>query len=166
MNENISKEEIFSNKDLRQTLEIDMFLKEYNKKHNTDFRVFQKRDKPDYFVRDSKGNILGVELSSVYMNDTVVATEHKKNGNIEIPYDPDTHQDMRNNYFNRIIGKIKEKTNKIKAGQYDTTYPIILSLYLNDYYVIHIKDSEWKTFIEINDYFSKRVEFKEIFFIK
>ncbi|MDD5595251.1 MAG: hypothetical protein PHY94_03285, partial [Candidatus Omnitrophica bacterium] len=133
MNDNISKNDIFSNKDLRQELEINMFLEAYNKKYNADFKVFQKRDKPDYFVKDSKGDVLAVELSSVYMDDTVVATEHKKDNTIEIPYDSSTHPNTRDRYFDRIITKIEEKANKIKNGQYVTRYPIILSLYLNDY---------------------------------
>jgi len=166
MNKLVSKEEIFSNKYLREGLEIDMFLNEYNKKYNTDFTILEKREKPDYFVKDSNGKVLGVELSSVYMDDRVVF-EHKKEELIEISYNPENHQEVRNRYFTRIIEKIEAKANKIKNDKYDSTYPIILSLYLNDYYCIHIKDSEWKYFFEVNDeHLSEISGFKEIFFIR
>lgn len=110
--------------------------------------------------------MLGVELSSVYMDDEVVGREHKKNGLKEIPYNSNSHRDVRDEYFSRIVNKIEEKANKIKSGQYDTTYPIILSLYLNDYYAIHIDQPEWDYFIKINnDRFLERHELKEVFFI-
>ena len=167
MDDNVTKKDIFRNKDLRQDLEIDMFLKEYNKNHNSDFRVFQKRDKPDYLIKDSSGTILGVELSSVYMNDRTVVDEHLREDPTDIPYDSDTHQNIRNNYFRRIVDKIKDKANKIDTGQYDISYLIILSLYLNDYYTIHIDNSEWQLFIEMNNHiFSNSKEFKEVFLIK
>lgn len=167
MNNEISKEEIFSDKELREGLEIGMFLDAYNKKCGSDFKVFQRREKPDYLIKDSKDNILGVELTSVYINDKVVGEEHKKDGTREIPFDLNTHQDIRNRYFNRIIVKVEEKANKIKEGKYDTTHQIILSVYLNDYYVIHIDSAEWKSFIDLNNkVFSKRNEFKEVFFYK
>jgi len=167
MNNEISKDKIFSDKKLREGLEIAMFLDAYNKKHAFDFKVFQRREKPDYLIKDSKENILGVELTSVYINDKVVGEEHKKDGFREIPFDSNTHQDIRDRYFNRIIAKVEEKANKIKEGKYDTTYQIILSVYLNDYYVIHIDVAEWKQFIDLNNkVFSKRNEFEEVFFYK
>lgn len=170
MNNNISKETIFSNKDIRQDLEIEMFLRYYNEQHKSDYTILQKRERPDYFIKDSKGNILGVELSSVYKDDKVVGSEHKPehvgNGLSDIAYDSNTHQDIRNHYFKRIFGKINDKRTKVKSGKYDTTYPIILSLYLNDYYIIHIDNSEWELFKNINNaYFSQIKEFKKIFLI-
>ena len=167
MNEDISKEKIFSNKNLREQQEIAMFLEKYNTEHDSDFIVFQKRDKPDYFIKNSQGSILGIELSSVYMDDTVVGTEHKKNDLVQIPYDSNTHQAIRNQYFDRILMKIKEKAKKVSSGQYDTTYPIILALYLNDYYMIHIDDEEWAGFLKLNnEYFPERKEFETVFLYK
>jgi hypothetical protein len=170
MNGDIVKQDIFSNKDIRQDLEVEMFLKHYNEHYKSRYIVFQKRDKPDYFIKDSLGNILGIELSSVYKDDKVVGTEHKpnhdENGLLEIPWDSNTHQEVRNHYFKRMFDKINNKRTKVKLGKYDTTYPIVLSLYLNDYYLIHIDESEWRTFVDINnDYFCKIKEFKEIFLI-
>lgn len=166
----ILKQDIFSNKDIRQDLEIEMFLKYHNKHNKTNHIVFQRKDRPDYFIKDSLGNMLGIELSSVYKDDKVVSTEHKpnhdENGLLEISWDSNTHQDVRNHYFKRIFEKINDKIAKVKSSKYDTTCPIILSLYLNDYYIIHIDESEWKTFININNgYFYKINEFKEIFLI-
>ncbi|MBI5123023.1 hypothetical protein HZA75_04145 [Candidatus Roizmanbacteria bacterium] len=170
MNGDILKQDIFSNKDIRQDLEIEMFLKYYNEHYKSNYIVFQKRDKPDYFIKDSLGNILGIELSSVYKDDKVVGTEHKPNhvgnGLLEIPWDSNTHQEVRNHYFKRIFDKINSKRAKVRLGEYDMTHPIILSLYLNDYYLIHIDESEWRTFVDINNaYFFKIKEFKEIFLI-
>jgi hypothetical protein len=172
MNNNISKEIIFSNKDIREDLEIEMFLRCYNEQRKSDYTILRKRKRggPDYFIKDSKGNILGVELSSVYKDDKVVGSEHKPEhvGNelSDIPFDSNTHEDIRNHYFKRIFGKINDKRAKVKSGKHDTTYPIILLLYLNDYYIIHIDSIEWELFRNINDaYFSQIKEFKEIFLI-
>lgn len=101
------------------------------------------------------------------MDDQVVATEHKSDNTedklLKIPYNSKTHQHIRDRYFKRIFDKIDEKRTKMKSGEYDTTYPIILSLYLNDYYIHHISSHEWKSWVDINkSYFSQIKEFNEI----
>jgi hypothetical protein len=101
------------------------------------------------------------------MNDEVVGKEHKKDVMVEMPYDSISHQGVRNKYFNRIIAKVEEKADKIKEGKYDVTYPIILAVYLNDYYTMHINSSDWSYFEDLNNsHFSKRNEFKTVFFYK
>ncbi len=151
MDKDITVERIFNDKELREDLEIKMFLERYNKLHNSDYMIFQKREKPDYFVKNNKGDILGVELSSIYKDDKVVGAEHKYEGSAKYGvYDSKTHQEKRNLYFKRIFDKIDEKRNKIREGKYDTTYPLILSLYMNDYYNMYIDFSELELFVKFN----------------
>ncbi|MCK5642031.1 MAG: hypothetical protein KAJ19_14600, partial [Gammaproteobacteria bacterium] len=125
------------NKNLREQFEINEFIVAYEKlDHGRTFEVISKREGPDYFVKDIKsGEIFGIELTSVYSDDRSVPDVHKKpvNGIEEIPFD---HSDLKE-YQERLIETIIKKVSKAREC-YDTTYPLILSIYVNEYISIYI----------------------------
>ncbi len=53
--------------------------------------VHSKQETPDYFLKDNlTGEVYGIELPSVYLDDRSVPEKHMKpvSGTVEIPYDP------------------------------------------------------------------------------
>ena len=64
----------------RERKEISMFISAYLRlSHGRQLEVEQKRDKPDYFLKDLlSGDMFGVELTSAYLTDRSVPDEHKK----------------------------------------------------------------------------------------
>ena len=90
---------------------------------------------PDYVVEDAKtGEYFGVELVSVYLDDQSVPDVHIKSSRemVPIPYDKDEVE----NYKGRLVRAIREKIEK--AISYDKRYPLILSVYVNEYIGIHM----------------------------
>lgn len=131
-----------------QELEIREFIRSYKVfTHGRNFAIEEShREKPDYIVKDAAtGEKFGVELTSVYLNDRSIPDVHKKDGFKEIPYCPNEI----NLYKNRIIEKIKGKIAKARK-EYDNTYPLILSIYANEYITIHMEDSDWNAFAREN----------------
>jgi hypothetical protein len=127
------------NKNSREQFEINEFIVEYKKlDHGRTFEVMTKRERPDYFVKDIQSEeIFGIELTSVYSDDRSVPDVHKKpvNGIEEIPFD---HSDLKE-YQERLIEAISKKVSKARKC-YDTTYPLILSIYVNEYISIYIRE--------------------------
>ena len=127
------------NKNSREQFEINEFIVAYEKlEHGRTFEIISKREGPDYFVKDIKSEeIFGIELTSVYSDDRSVPDVHKKpvNGIEEIPFD---HSDLKE-YQERLIETIIKKVSKAREC-YDTTYPLILSIYVNEYISIYIRE--------------------------
>ncbi|UCD77705.1 MAG: hypothetical protein JSW26_20145, partial [Desulfobacterales bacterium] len=93
----------------REQFEISQFISAYSRLPNgRTFVVDSKQETPDYFLKDSKtGEIYGVELTSIYLDDRSVPDEHMKpiDGWEEIPDDPRAFE--RHNL--RLIETIKMK---------------------------------------------------------
>ncbi len=67
-------------------------------------------------------------------------------------------------FKNRLLEAIKTKGGKA-ADSYDLTYPLILSVYINEYRAIYMDRNEWERFITDNQIaFDSMHPFKEIFF--
>jgi hypothetical protein len=67
----------------------------------------------------------------------------------ELPLIP-LNRDELNEYARRIVKAIKEKVSKAKRG-YDLRYPLILSVYVNEYRAIFMRLEDWKKIIHDND---------------
>jgi len=134
-------------KDSREDHEIDGFLSAYkNLPHGRSLVIETKREKPDYFVKaPESGEIFGVELTSVYLSDRSVPDLHMKkiDGWEEIQCDPDTIE----NYKIRLIEMIQDKLSKARKG-YDTRFPMILSMYVNEYISLYMEDADWQAFVK------------------
>ncbi len=82
------------NKDECEGYEIQTFIDHYKRlPSRIEFIVIEKREKPDYFVKDkNKEEYYGVELTSVYLSDTSVRDNHIPTLNekgIPIPFNRD-----------------------------------------------------------------------------
>ncbi|MCK4795385.1 MAG: hypothetical protein KAV87_67270 [Desulfobacteraceae bacterium] len=149
------------NKTAREQLEINDFISAYERLFLV---VESKREKPDYFLKDSKsGGIVGVELTSVYLDDRSVPDEHMKQIKVweRIPY----NQDLIDQYKRRIIEKIIEKVDKARK-YYDVQHYLILAIYINEYISIYMDESDWQAFVKSHEnVFDDIAPFSEVFFV-
>jgi hypothetical protein len=130
----------------REKFEIDGFIKAYMSLPETrQFEVVSKSESPDYIVKDKlSGEEYGVELTAVYQNNRSVPDVHNKdeNGVVEIPYDNDELE----RYTKRLVGTIIEKVCKARKG-YDSTRPLILAIYVNEYIAIYLGKTEFEDLV-------------------
>ena len=133
-------------KDERESFEIEEFLQAYGRlPSGRHFEIVDESEKPDRIVKDtSTGKIFGVELTSVYMDDRSVPDEHipTHEGMVDIPYD---HQQL-NDYLDRLADSVRDKIAKARKG-YDTSRPLILSVYVNEYISIYISERHLKEMV-------------------
>ena len=76
-------------KNEREEFEINKFIEAYARLPGSpSLAVVSKREKPDYLVKDGAGVEIGVELTSVYIDDRSVPDVHMQDepGIVEIPY--------------------------------------------------------------------------------
>ncbi len=134
------------NKEQREAFEIDRFIGAHAKlPDGISFNVISKGERPDYIVVDSDtGNEYGLELTSVYCNDRSVPDRHisDHDGPVDIPYD----EKELEQYKHRIIDKIKEKALKARK-HYDTSRPLILAIYINEYISIYLDNADLDSFL-------------------
>lgn len=123
----------------RELFEIEEFIQAYDRlPSGRHFEIMDKAENPDYIVKDtSTDEIFGIELTSVYTNDRSVPDEHipTHEGMMEIP---DNHQQF-NDYLDRLADSVRDKIVKARKG-YDTSVPLILSIYVNEYISIFIRE--------------------------
>jgi hypothetical protein len=101
--------------------------------------VVTKRERPDWVVRDlATREPLGVELTSVYRDDRSVPDLHQGDGVLRISC---LKREMAA-YGKRLAAAVEKKTRLARAG-YDTSLPLILSIYANEYVTIHMGESDW-----------------------
>mgnify|MGYP001457234998 CR=1 FL=1 len=153
------------NKDEREKFEIDGFIEAYERlPEGRRLAIVSKGEKPDWIVTDTvTGEEIGVELTSVYLDDRSVPDSHMSWSEDEkirhIPYNEDT---MRK-YKSRIISAIEEKIRKAIAG-YDTTRQLILAIYPNEYVGIYLYE-ELEQLVKDNEVlFDNMTPFSEIAF--
>ncbi len=127
----------------REALEIGGFIVAYEcLTGGRRLEIVVKCEKPDYVMIDKQsGEKFGVELTAVYLDDRRVPDEHMKKveGVIAIPHD---EADLEK-YKERIISAIIEKVCKARKG-YDTTHPLILAIYANEYIGIYLDKTEFE----------------------
>lgn len=138
------------NKEESQGFQLCELLKYYNSINKEKEFIIEEasREKPDAVIKDSNtGERLGVELTSVYINDRSVPDKHKKEyeGLRENPYQKEKVEE----YSKRIIDKIREKVIKAKK-HYDKRWPIILSIYINEDETIYLGKQEWDAITKNN----------------
>jgi hypothetical protein len=146
----------------REQFEISKFISAYARlPKGRSFVVYSKQETPDYFLKDNvAGDICGIELTLVYLDDRSVPDEHMKpiHGGVEIPYDPSAIE----NHNSRLIETIETKVQKAR-NHYDTTYPLILAVYINEYISIYIEETDWENLVRANERLFDDIEpFSEI----
>ncbi len=121
----------------RENFEISGFLEAYARlPQGRKLVIIRKGEKPDYVVCDTiTKKELGVELTSVYVDDRSVPDVHKRNheGLVEIPYD----RNALERYSRQLIAAVINKVCKARKG-YTTDKPLILAIYVNEYIGIYI----------------------------
>ena len=132
----------------REKREIEEFICYYkNFPHGRFFEIVENnRESPDYIVKDIKdGSCFGVELTSVYIDDRSVPDRHFVGGLIHIPDDSEKIERYKARLLNSISNKI------VKARKhYLLKYPLILSVYVNEYEKIFMDEQDWLVFIAEN----------------
>lgn len=134
------------NKTERENLEIDGFIEAYARlPEGRRLEVVSKGETPDFVVKDKQNNKeYGVELTSVYMDDRSVPDIHMKDeeGIVEIPYDKDEIE----KYTKRLVAAVIDKVCKARKG-YDSSRPLILAIYVNEYISIYLGKDELEEFV-------------------
>jgi hypothetical protein len=127
----------------RESLEIQGFIKEYKRlPHGRSFVVEEEGENPDRIVRDINTNEkFGIELTSVYLNDRSVPDTHMRGGNSFIPFSLSEIEQ----YERRILACIVDKVCKAR-NHYKQEFPLILSVYANEYISLHMELEYWKSF--------------------
>jgi hypothetical protein len=139
------------NKEERESWEIEKFIRHYEAATlNTQLRIFLKAERPDYvLVSDQTKEKLGVELTSVYLSDKSVPDNHIPlfEGLKPNPCNPEEVE----RYQTRVLEAIKNKDEKARSG-YSREYPLVLSVYINEYLGLHIEQEEWEEFFSENGF--------------
>jgi hypothetical protein len=149
-------------KETRENLEINGFIAAYKRlSHGKRFVIESKGEKPDYVLRDEDSGIkIGVELTSVYLNNRSVPDEHIPISKTVMPIVDDA--DKLRIYLERIVEAIRakvEKANKL----YCKEIPLILSVYVNEYISIYLTRANLQGIVQWNsDVFDAISPFSEI----
>jgi hypothetical protein len=134
------KELIFKDKQKRESYEIELFLRECNLiTTGAPWTAYEHRDHPDYVLFSHPLNQRRlVELTSVYLNDKSVETEHRLRHAkpMAIPYNARKLEA----YKNRILRAIERKCKTFSDG-FEGEFAI-LSMYLNEYIAIYLSREE------------------------
>jgi hypothetical protein len=152
----------------REDMEIRGFIKHYARlPHQRELDIVERREMPDYFMKDiATGERFGVELTSVYLSDRSVPDEHHlpRPAHLFTTGIPYVEAEL-NQYKHRLLETIAGKVTKAKDG-YDLSYPLILSIYVNEYRAIFLNElSEWKQLVRDNEsLFDNCYPFSEIVF--
>ena len=153
------------NKNKREGLEIEGFIEAYKRlPHGCNFIIEDDRKNPecpDMLVKDIDTNVkYGIELTSVYLDNRSVPDHHMKSGTIQVPFD----KEMINKYEKRILEQIVDKVCKARK-HYRKDYPLILSVYVNEYISLRMGIDYWKKFAsKYNIIFDCFTPFNEIVF--
>jgi hypothetical protein len=122
-----------------------------------------KAENPDYIVKDtSTDEVFGIEITSVYMNERSVPDEHipTHEGVVEIAYN---HQQLID-YLDLLVDSVRDKIAKARRS-YDTSVPLILSIYVNEYISIYIRERHLQEMVNrYPEVFDDMSPFSEIVF--
>lgn len=98
-------------------------------------RIEKKREKPDYLVVDvATGKRFYVELTAVYLDDRSVPDKHKPAFEVLVgtPIIITLDRVEVERYKTRLVKAVQDKIHKARKG-YDTSLPLILSVYVSEY---------------------------------
>ena len=154
------------NKEDREKFEINGFIEAYERLPEARrLAIVSKEERPDWVVMDlATQEEFGVELTSVYLDDRSVPDQHmnwgKDEKHREIPFCKETF----GKYQARIIAAIEDKILKAASG-YDTSRPLILAIYTNEYIGIYLGQEELESLVRVNEaLFDNMHPFSEIVF--
>ena len=155
------------NKSERERYEINGFIENYAcLPNNRVFEIIEKREKPDYFVIDKRTReYFGVELTSVYLSDRSVPGEHIPTLNkAGLGNGIDLDSSEIEKYKRRVVEAVKSKIEKARNG-YDLRYPLLLSVYINEYRAIFMGRKDWEGIVKENEeLFNSMTPFVEVVF--
>lgn len=160
------KEMKWPDKNNREDFEIKGFIEAYSRLPEArQFEIVTKGEAPDYFVKDAAiDKEFGVELTSVYIDDRSVPDKHMRGGKGEKSI-PDIEKELEQ-YKVRLINTVKTKVDKARKG-YNTTRPLILAIYMNEYISIYLDESEMEPFVQrYESVFDSIAPFSEIVFYR
>jgi len=145
----------------KEDFEAQGFIKEYKRlPHGRNFVIEVEGENPDRLVRDiSTNEQFGVELTAVYLNDRSVPDIHMQ----ESPF---VHFEQSEivQYEKRILRSVIDKVCKARH-HYKKQYPLILSVYVNEYISLHMGMEYWNSFASrYNILFDCFTPFQEIVF--
>lgn len=147
----------------REDIEIQGFIKEYRRlSHGRSFVVEEEGENPDRIVRDIDTNEkFGIELTSVYLDDRSVPDIHMQDDSFVAT--PFSLLEIAK-YEKRILESIIDKVCKARH-HYNKKFPLILSVYVNEYVSLHMGLEYWETFASRYDtLFDSFTPFDEIVF--
>lgn len=146
----------------RENFEMQGFIKEYKRlPHGRCFVVEEEGENPDRIVKDVNTNEkFGIELTSVYLNDRSVPDSHMQEEDSFIPFCLSEIEQ----YERRILASVINKVCKARH-HYNQEFPLILSVYVNEYISLHMGIEYWKSFSsQYNLLFDCFTPFEEIVF--
>lgn len=158
---------IWPSKSDRETFEIAGFIDAYARlPEKRCLTVVSRGEKPDYVVRcNGDGQEFGVELTSVYLSDRSVPDEHIPGlagppGIVDLPFIRADHE----RYKLRLVEAVQEKTKKARSG-YNTSRPLILSVYASEYTSLFLMREELETLVKAHEpVFDTMAPFSEVVF--
>jgi len=131
----------------REALEIEQFIFYCSRSSLArDFEIVSKAEAPDYIVCDRKTKRkYGVELTSVYKDDRSVPDHHMRSaeGLVSVPYSKEEILC----YIDRVLHAIQSKIAKAQE-HYGQSYPLLLSVYLNEYVSLHLKPDHLQQMVD------------------
>jgi len=156
-------------KEDRESFEIYEFIKFYERlSHGRHFKVVSRGDLnhpgPDWVVQELENlGQVGVELVSVYLNDRSVPGAHKKvTDDDELTGIPCKTEDI-DRYEKRLLEAVADKIEKAK--KYNRVFPMILSVYVNEYISIFMDERWFESMVQRNEnLFDRMAPFDEIVF--
>jgi hypothetical protein len=146
----------------REIFEIQGFIKEYKRlPHGRSFVIEKEGENPDRIVSDINTNEkFGIELTSVYLNNRSVPDAHMLEEEALVPFNISEIKQ----YEKRILAAIVDKVCKARR-HYNQEFPLILSVYVNEYISLHMDLEYWKSFSSRYDIlFDCFTPFEEIVF--
>jgi len=150
-------------KEERESLEVEGFIESYSRlPHGRKLVVLSRGECPDYLLVDQDSEeMFGVELTSVYLDDRSVPDKHmsEQEGAVFIEDNPLALE----KYKERLVDKVSEKI--AKAEKYSKTFPLILSVYVNEYISIYLTPEEMDQMVSKHRMiFDKIAPFSEVVF--
>ena len=128
----------------RERWEICSFIEHYRVlPERRSFEIERRQERPDWILRDTAtGELVGVELTSTYIDDRSVPDVHRRPGTLWLPY----HSEEVVAYGTRIADTVRAKVRLARSG-YEAGLPLLLSIYTNEYLTIHMDEATWASLV-------------------
>jgi hypothetical protein len=125
----------------REQWEAEAFLEHYRKLSGArDLEFAARHERPDVLLRDAtSGDLVGLELTTVYLDDRSVPDVHKRPDDIlPVPFWPEEVLA----YGARVADAVHRKANLARTG-YTMLPTMILSVHVNEYVTVHMTEADW-----------------------